>query len=1417
MGIDVGSVSASAAVVDGAGDLLAWASRPHGGRPEKVLGEVLADLGAGADVLRAATASTARGVSAALRVNDVVAAVRAAERLHPGLGALLVVGGERFSLTLFREDGRYLYTRYNTLCAAGTGSFLDQQARRLGLADAAELARRALENQAEPPRIATRCAVFAKTDLIHAQQEGHALPAICDGLCRGLAANLHDTLFAGEEARAPVVFAGGVALNRATRRHLEALCGLAFTVDETAQVYCAYGAALSLLDATRGQERAVDIEDVVAAEPAPAAARAYFPPLEALKGRYPDFSAHRSYVFSPRQVALPEPVEVDDYRPTSGKLTAFLGMDIGSTSTKAVLLGEGQEAEPPVLAGFYTRTAGRPLEAVQGIFEAAHDWATRCGAELEVRGAGTTGSGRKFIGSLVRADLVLDEITAHARAAVELDPSVDTIIEIGGQDAKFTSLSRGVVTQSIMNHVCAAGTGSFIEEQARRLGCPLAEMAGRTEGRRSPLASDRCTVFMERDLNQFLAEGYEPNEVLCAVLHAVRDNYLLKVAREGHIGRQVWFQGATAKNRSLVAAFEQKLERPVHVSRYCHLTGALGVALELQSLAAAGKLGPSAFRGLSLYRERIPVRGEVCTLCHNNCKLRLAEINGQTVGFGYLCGREPSEQRFVSANRSGFDLLEARRKHFAFEPRPGPEKILVGLPAALHLVEDLPLWRRFFDELGLRVLTSQALSEPVARGKKLTGAEFCAPISAWHAHVAWLLERCDFVFAPFYLEAEHPPEDRRQFCYYTQYAPALAGQAVGNKARAKLLQPLIHVGQRKFNSYARLHAALQPVLQGRLGRDGVVRAWETASAWFEERRAALPEVMQQALGAKDDVAVVLLGRPYTVLSPAMNAGIPGIFGRLGVKAFSQDMLPQQEPAELRALLRASKWFQSRRIFAAADAVGRTDGLYPVLLTSFKCTPDACTMEYIRRILDAHQKPYLVLQLDEHDSRVGYETRIEAALRAFRNHRQGSRPRTDQAQLSRVPVRIKRAGGRTVFVPPWDTLGTRLFTAVLRRTGADARLIPETPTLIRESLGHNTGQCLPLSIIVHEFIRAVRQANLDPAQTALWMPTSSIGCNICFFPQYGKALLESIGGGFEKAAIYAGEPSCQEISARAILHSFYAFTFAGMLRRMICRVRPYEKHPGETDRAAAWAMDLFERTLLEDLPRRRAVRQVVDAFLQIGVEREPRPLVAIFGDLYCRDNDVFNQELVRLIERHGGEALCTPYTEYTRIIAGPYLRKWWREGLYRDVLLTAPFAMGFELLEYPFRREFQRVLGRRPVVRRRDRPEKILSRFGVSMFHTGESFDNLLKIFHLVERYPEISLFVQTNPAFCCPSLVTEAMANRIERETGVPVVTVTYDGTSADHNQRVVPYLELAVGKAGGVGRAANLPAQASEAPRPVA
>ena len=258
----------------------------------------------------------------------------------------------------------------------------------------------------------------------------------------------------------------------------------------------------------------------------------HFPPLELKYSEYPDFGGILHMDFKPEIVEACPDIEVDLYKEpetSDWKETGFpvlMGIDIGSTSTKAALIDEKGE----MTAGFYTRTQGQPITAFRGILEALKSLEERTGIEFIIKGTGTTGSGRKFLGTVMGADIILDEISAHARAAYELNPEIDTIIEIGGQDSKFTTMNNGMVTFSQMNTVCAAGTGSFIEEQAQQLGVALKEYADRAMKARAPKASDRCTVFMERDIHHYLNRGYDVDEILAAVLHSVRENYLQKVA-----------------------------------------------------------------------------------------------------------------------------------------------------------------------------------------------------------------------------------------------------------------------------------------------------------------------------------------------------------------------------------------------------------------------------------------------------------------------------------------------------------------------------------------------------------------------------------------------------------------------------------------------------------------------------------------------------------------------------------------------------------------------------------------------------------------------------------------------------------------------------------------------------------------------
>jgi predicted nucleotide-binding protein (sugar kinase/HSP70/actin superfamily) len=526
----------------------------------------------------------------------------------------------------------------------------------------------------------------------------------------------------------------------------------------------------------------------------------------------------------------------------------------------------------------------------------------------------------------------------------------------------------------------------------------------------------------------------------------------------------------------------------------------------------------------------------------------------------------------------------------------------------------------------------------------------------------------------------------------------------------------------------------------------------------------------------------------------MNKGIPQIFARLGIKVFFQDMLTISDEDELplRDLLGRFQWYFAKEILQAAENVARSPSAYPVLITSFKCSPDAFAIEYFKELMEAHQKPYLVLQLDEHDSRVGYETRIEAALDSFRNHFMSlSEGRRDPVHYpsSLQPAREPKLEGKTLLIPNWDNLTLSLVVANLCREGIDARLLRGSPRKIQKGLRHNSGQCTPLSILAQEFIDYVRENDLDPAKSLLWIPESSISCNICMFPHYIRKTLQSCGGRMAQANVYIGTLSFMDLSIRLPINIYFAHMFGGFLRKMACRVRPYEKERGSADRAVSEGIRIFQEAVLENRGKEEAVKQVVSLFRAIRTQFTARPKVAIFGDLYVRDNALVNQGLVHFIEDHGGEVVTTPYSAFVKMVSAPYLRKWVVEGDLLGALSSKALLAMVSRLERTYLRYFHEVLGdTEPQFN--DSAEEILSEHKVRLEHTGESMENLLKIHYLKKHYPDIALFVQTSPAFCCPSLVTEAMARKIERSTGVPIVSITYDGTGGDKNQAVIPYLK---------------------------
>ncbi len=772
---------------------------------------------------------------------------------------------------------------------------------------------------------------------------------------------------------------------------------------------------------------------------------------------------------------------------------------------------------------------------------------------------------------------------------------------------------------------------------------------------------------------------------------------------------------------------------------------------------------------------------------------------------------------------------------------------MIGIPAALGLYGHLSLWKRFFALLGIPTVTTEGLEGSIDAGREVQGAEFCAPLAALHGHVKFLRDKADWIFLPVLLEEARPNgKGALLHCYYTQYSSALVSGVSDERLRDRCLMPQASWTRWRGRTKRELYHALRQKGMRYLPRWAVSLAFEQASAEHDKALRRLQDRFREEMASATSPSVVLLGRPYTVLSPEMGKGIPAIFASLGVKVFYQDMVPY-EPADVESiapLLDMVHWLNAAKILEVACVAARTPNLYPVFVTSFKCTPDSFALEYFKRILDARNKPYLILQLDDHDSTLGYETRIEAGVASFRNHamrswrvagrelaagrswrvasreqlrgvprkatfamrswrvagragtghaRDAARERMEGA-LSIVPHGLSRLGSRTLLFPNWDALCNPLLVANLRREGVDARLLDEDDLSIRAAMRHNTGQCLPLNIIAQETIDYVDRHGLDPARTAVWLPLSILPCNLGMFVPFMKSLLQAEGRGMENVEVYNGNFYYSDISLRATINAYKAFLAGGLLRRVGCRIRPYETEPGATDAAIARALGILASAFETGSSRGAAMHAAAALFDSIPVSGERRPQVAIFGDLYVRDNDVMSQDLIHAIERAGGEAITTPYTDYVAIIVHAVLRQ---VALAGDHLGAARYRLVWKLVDTMgrgYRRHFARFLEPEALPDGSD-DESFLRRFGLRTEHNGESFENLLKILHMTRVHPRLALYVQASPAFCCPSMVTEAMKQDIERFTGVPVVSITYDGTGQYRNDVIVPYLKYAAAR----------------------
>ncbi|MFQ5600308.1 MAG: acyl-CoA dehydratase activase [Candidatus Krumholzibacteriia bacterium] len=1376
-GIDIGALYLKGVRLGAHGCVRGVYCRRHQGRPAEFVERAFEELEitGGDRVALTGWNGNTHAVRMGLPYFDVtLCQIDAVRRVVPRAAYIMDIGGCSATLVQLTADGKLQGYTTNSLCAAGTGSFLDEQARRLGISydDMVEFS-----HNGSPPTIATRCAVFAKSDLIHLQQQGWSKVDLWSGLCKGMTKTLLATLLNGRPLDGKTAVIGGVALNKEVVRWLRTTHPDLVVVPEHPHLIAAIGAARKVAESNG---RAASRRSSFPVE-APRLDRLPWP-LTMRKSRFPSFETDESYIDSDHNE-----VRVNSWR--AGDVRAYLGLDVGSTSTKLVLADEGGN----VLVDIYRKTAGDPLRAVQLLFQALSSLAERKGSSIRVLGAGTTGSGRKIVGAVVGADLVVNEISAHVAGAARTDASVETIFEIGGQDAKYMHLVDGRIRDANMNYVCAAGTGSFLEEQAQKLGYDVREAGPAVLGIHPPPATDRCTVFMEQDLTKLIESGAKPNEAFAAVIVAVAKNYLHKVVGNRPRSRhKIFFQGATARNPALVAAFERLLDVQVHVSPYCHVLGAYGAAL-LTCERMKENRQASAFRGLSLASSDIHLDTEDCSLCQNNCTITYATIDecNERPSWGYQCGRDPDDTKVrVTPHARLLRLRQRLWKNMGAGARVAEDAPVIGIPQALTTYTFFPLWRRFFNRLGFRVRLSGPTTESIRElGRRLSGADFCFPAKVFLGHVASLAARDDvaFVFTP---QMTNSPENEHAkvscFCPYTQASPAYTRSAflLNGMDAGRLLAPVVDLRLPARRMAKQLARALGKPLKRSTRR--IKAAWEEAlDVQHEFQSRCLQEGTKAIAAARErrEPLLVIVGRPYNTFDNGLNLGLPEKLAEHGRTVLPMDFLPL-DPLALDERFRDLYWGYGRQILTALSEAAADDLLDAVYLTNFACGPDSFLLTYATEIMG--KKPFLVLELDDHGADTGYMTRVEAFFDVLSQPHSAAVRREPAADHRRAPRSAVGFGDCTVWVPNMHPFATELTVAALRSCGLRARALPlETKQAFETGRSVTRGsECLPAALTIGSFLTQLRNNGKD--RHALFMPTATGPCRFGQYISLHRQILDREG--YPDALLltpshHDGFMGLEEPARRAI---WKAILTGDILLKAGCKVRPYEKHPGETDRRLADQLAHLASVIESDGDLVAAVRDAVrniSSTPRNGAAR--RPLVGVVGEIYVRNNFYANESLIDSIERYGAEAWSTPLSEWM---------------LYTTSKGHSPNGNGFSLsakavrsfLSFHWMLHCQRKLREAASPFLDDRVEPHLGavleagRSVLSENVGGEAILTVGQTIHFARQ--GVGMVVNVAPFTCMPGTVTAALFRQLADELGLPITSLFYDGTGGQ-NERLRVFL----------------------------
>ncbi len=1255
VGLDVGSTTVKIIVMNDNLEIIYKDYRRHFSDTKNTVCNMLYDLNEKYPNSKFTIALTGSGAMSSAKflgvnfIQEVVSCKRAVEKYIPQTDIVIELGGEDAKIIYFDKS---IEQRMNGTCAGGTGAFIDQMASLLNT-DTNGLNELAKNYKTIYP-IASRCGVFAKTDIQPLINEGAAKSDIAASIFQAVVNQTISGLACGRPIRGKVAFLGGplTYLSELRTRFIETLNlkDDEIIVPNEAHLLVAIGAAIESLkdNLITNIDLSKKIENLKYSQDTTTK------PLEPLFRDYPEYEEFRkrhSKAFTKKSSLL-------NY---SGN--CFLGIDAGSTTTKIVLI----DNEGCLLYSLYGSNEGNPL---QSVIKMLHSLYKDLPNTAKLRYSGVTGYGEKLIQTALNVDMGEIETIAHYTAAKKFEPDVTSIVDIGGQDMKYIRLKDGAIDSIMLNEACSSGCGSFIETFSKSLNLEISEFVKQALEAKNPVdLGSRCTVFMNSKIKQAQKEGYTIGDISSGLSYSVIKNALQKVMKIRDVetlGDKIVVQGGTFYNDAVLRAFEKIVGKNVIRPDIAGLMGAYGMAL-LSKEQFENNLDMEYYSSISKEEDldnlNIKITNTRCNGCENHCKLTINTFNnGKHFISGNRCEKGAGN---VNEHKNLPNLVKYKYERL-FDYKPLDEsqakRGTIGIPRVLNMYEDYPFWFTFFTELGFRVIISEkSTRKTYEKGMESMPSEsVCYPAKLSHGHVESLIDQgIKTIFYPCmpFSRKEYEKADNKYNCpIVISYSEVLKNNVENlNEKNIKFINPFL-----PFDSPNLVKKVLEldEFKEYNFTKKELQIAVEKAQKEYHKCKKDIQNKGVETLNYLKEnnlKGIVLAGRPYHI-DPEINHGIDTLITSLGLAVLTEDSISNQTEVK-RPIRVVDQWMFHSRLYAAANFVGKHDNLELIQLNSFGCGVDAVTTDQVEEILKSYNKMYTLIKIDEVNNLGAVKIRIRSLL-ASMNKRSHEKLEGNYEINKKIFTKDMRAN-YTILMPMMIPIHFELLEPAAKSCGYNMVLLREcTQKTVEIGLKYvNNDACYPSILVTGQMIEALQSGKYDVNKTALIMSQTGGGCRATNYIGFIRKALKDAG--FEQVPVISLNVVGMEkmpgfkLTPKLLDRLIKAALLGDLLQKMLHKNRAYEVNKGETDKLFEFWMEKCKKLVTNCTNKefKKAIYDMVDDFEKIELDfSKEKPKVGIVGEILIKYHPFGNNYVVDLLEKEGAEVVLPDFMGFIKFMA-----------------------------------------------------------------------------------------------------------------------------------------------------------------------